>query len=99
MWLYLGNVTKHWSTREGNSYFKTQNQTKPMGLYKQQPVPASEYYQILTLTLRHFKQGTYTAQSERGHPVTLSEKRWGNQEGQENTHVLQQLSTGRKSKI
>lgn len=74
VWLYLGNVTKHWSTREGNSYFKTQNQTKPMGLYKQQPVPASEYYQILTLTIRHFKQGMYTAQSERGHPVTLSEK-------------------------
>ena len=67
MWLYLGNVTKHWSTREGNSYFKTQNKTKPMGLYKQHPVPASEYYQILTLTIRDFKHGSYTAQSEKGH--------------------------------
>lgn len=34
MWLYLGNVTKHWSTREGNSYFKTQNKTKPCSSFR-----------------------------------------------------------------
>lgn len=49
VWLYFGNVTKHWG-RKGNSYFRTQNKTH--GLYKWYPIQVSEYYQIYN---RHFK--------------------------------------------
>lgn len=69
VWLSSGNVTKRWC-RKGDSYFRTQNKTKPLAsvnstLFQLQDATRS--------TMRHFKHVS-------GHSVrsaTHSEKWWG----------------------
>lgn len=69
VWLSFGNVTKHWG-RKGNSYFRTQNKTKPLASVNS---TLFQFQDTTRSTTRHFKH--VSGHSVRS--VTHSEKWWG----------------------